>query len=217
MYNETNKNMYREFIGNQDFGNDTDAWIVNGLLTDMFDSLPASSDEIRRMANEFVDIYKTTGSLGEALKSLKASVEPYCNYYKGENDKYVKSLYDDINEYLQDYDEPEEEDYSNNSPTGISNPADYMSNITFEKDTDDDGDMDTKVTVGKAVPGYENSHVDAGSLSGMLTDTPEVRQATINWMKGLKGKDSKALKNITTSQTFKDMYGDPDWDEDTDW
>ena len=145
MYNETNKNMYREFIGNQDFGNDTDAWIVNGLLTDMFDSLPDSSDEIRRMANEFVDIYKTTGSLGKALKSLKANVEPYCNYYKGENDKYVKSLYDDINEYLQDYvqdsDEPEEEDYSISSPTGISNPADYMHKVTFEKDTDGDEDI----------------------------------------------------------------------------
>lgn len=32
------------------------------------------------------------------------------------------------------------------NPTGISNPADYMSKITFEKDTDDDGDIDTKVT-----------------------------------------------------------------------
>ena len=154
-YRETDSNMYREFIGNQDFGNDTDAWIINGLLTDMFDSLPASSDEIRRMANEFVDTYKTTGGLGEALKSLKASVEPYRNYYESENDKYVKSLYDDINEYLQDYlqdydesekdkDEPEEEDYRNNSPTGIANPSDYMSIV--QEDTDNDGDID-KVSI----------------------------------------------------------------------
>jgi len=32
------------------------------------------------------------------------------------------------------------------NPTGIENPADYMSKITFEKDTDGDGDTDTKVT-----------------------------------------------------------------------
>lgn len=31
------------------------------------------------------------------------------------------------------------------SPTGIANPADYMSKVTFEKDTDGDGDTDIKV------------------------------------------------------------------------
>ena len=32
------------------------------------------------------------------------------------------------------------------NPTGIENPANYMSKVTFEKDTDGDGDIDTKVT-----------------------------------------------------------------------
>lgn len=32
------------------------------------------------------------------------------------------------------------------NPTGIANPADYMSKVIFEKDTDGDGNIDTKVT-----------------------------------------------------------------------
>ena len=32
------------------------------------------------------------------------------------------------------------------NPTGIENPADYMSKVTFEKDTDGDGDIDTRIT-----------------------------------------------------------------------
>lgn len=31
-------------------------------------------------------------------------------------------------------------------PTGIANPAEYMSSVTIEKDTDGDGDTDIKVT-----------------------------------------------------------------------
>lgn len=36
-------------------------------------------------------------------------------------------------------------DIPDENPTGIANPADYMSKVTFEKDTDGDGDIDTKV------------------------------------------------------------------------
>lgn len=37
-------------------------------------------------------------------------------------------------------------DVADFGPTGITNPANYMSKVTFEKDTDGDGDIDTKVT-----------------------------------------------------------------------
>lgn len=59
---------------------------------------------------------------------------------------------------------------------------------------------------------YNGSFVDAGVLSGMLTDTPEIYKATVNWIKGLTGSDLDELNKITSSQTFKDMYGDPDWE-----
>lgn len=62
---------------------------------------------------------------------------------------------------------------------------------------------------------YNGSFVDAGVLSGMLTDAPEIRKATVNWMKGLTGKDLDELKKIVSSQTFKDMYGEPDWEGNT--
>lgn len=82
-------------------------------------------------------------------------------------------------------------------PTGIANPADYINN---------------ELNVGDNVPGYENSYVDGGVLSGMLTDRDDIRNAAINWMKSLKGNDRAKLDNILNDKNFKDMYGDIDFE-----
>lgn len=100
------------------------------------------------------------------------------------------------------------------SETIIDKDDDGDADVTITKQDDGDDSGNNILNVGKAVPEYEDADINAGVLSGMLTDKPEIRQATIDWMKGLTGKDSEALKNIVTSQTFKDMYGEPDWEND---
>lgn len=60
---------------------------------------------------------------------------------------YTFGTFDDIDVPFDDIDDPFEqpkEDYSNNSPTGIANPADYMNIV--QEDTDNDGDID-KVSI----------------------------------------------------------------------
>ena len=69
-----------------------------------------------------------------------------------------------------------------------------------------------KLKVKNVDDNYNGSFVDAGVLSGMLTDTPEIRNKTIKYIKSLTGDDLNELNKIISSQTFKDMYGEPDWE-----
>lgn len=57
---------------------------------------------------------------------------------------------EDLVSSLIDYDDAELdrafEKLLENNPTGIFNPADYMGKTVIEKDTDDDGDFDERIT-----------------------------------------------------------------------
>lgn len=70
-----------------------------------------------------------------------------------------------------------------------------------------------------SIPGYENVDVDAGVLSGMLTDTPEIRKAALTWMNNLPDIDTNAIKRVIASKTFSDMYGTDqiDWKGNKNW
>ena len=79
---------------------------------------------------------------------IQEKLETADQMYKDNMQHILQQLTSDpeINDAIKAYSkEPEAlEDYDYN-PTGIEDPADYMSKVTFEKDTDGDGDIDTKI------------------------------------------------------------------------
>lgn len=56
----------------------------------------------------------------------------------------------------------------------------------------------------KDVPGYEGAFLDSAGLAGMLTDCPEVVEATRKFI----DDNRDIIQPILDSEDFKDRYGD---------
>ena len=98
-----------------------------------------TNDDVIALAKAIDDTSHGYGTFGRLPE--KDARDNWLDFIKRENADGILSP-DDF--YYGD--EPEEEDYHINNPTGIANPADYIGKVTIEKDTDNDGDVDTKIT-----------------------------------------------------------------------
>lgn len=129
---------------------------VKNWLTKWFDALPYETNEnslskLQRVVDYFDgDNFKSDDDieyLGKALGSQGWSPSDRRSILANFDDEEQMPLNGPKHRALREYwgeDEPEEEDYSVDSPTGIANPSDYMSIV--QEDTDGDGDID-KVSV----------------------------------------------------------------------
>lgn len=113
------------------FNSDEDSYI-SSIANELIDIVGPEQ------AAAFVDRYLFTQDSDECMKWLFKKLEPYA---KHTNDNSVQEF---IKEHMTDI--KPGNDYG---PTGIANPADYMSSVTeTEEDTNGDGNID-KVTIEK--------------------------------------------------------------------
>ena len=123
-------------------------------------SAKTHSDRSKRL-NDFYKYYTKYQNEYGPVKWAMEQNQDYNNYHdypqeiaeilSSGSDKFTPQDLDKafIQKLADDYDDLEYEsdiDDSFYSPTGIANPADYIGKVTIEKDTDNDGDLDTKVT-----------------------------------------------------------------------
>lgn len=115
----------------------------------------------------------------------------------GSDNKTTGKKFNPLTDYINDLYSPSSDEEKRKLETAQKEADDYFNHVAK---TDD------------SIPGYENTSIDAGVLSGMLTDSPEIRKATLAWMNNLPEIDANAIKRVIASKEFRDMYGDLDFD-----
>jgi len=165
-----------------------------------YGSLEWANDLLSHAKSE-LDRINAADEKGKAAAEGLGLTQYYTNLIKSLEDEISKGNYksenDPLTDYTHDLYSPSSDEEKRKLETAQKEADDYFNHIA---------------TTDNSIPGYENTPVDAGVLSGMLTDDPKIRKAALAWMNSLSDIDTDAIKRVIASEAFKDMYGKQDFD-----